>query len=146
MYNSRKIDSYVHDDQGVYAPFEHQRIIAKLTTGLGVLYHYEHRITLEPLPEAMIDESRVSSVPDVILYDNEADQTRIIIEICHTKTIKNDIKKIIKLIDDDDYGIMEGFVYDYKAHIWYRYLKASGSMTEHSSFSTLLQLDLNSFL
>lgn len=143
---SQKFDSYVNDDQGVYAPFAHQRIIAKLTTGLGMLYHYEHRIALEPLPETMIDESRASSVPDVLLYDNALDQTRIIIEICHTKTAKNDIRKVIKLIDDDDYGILEGFVYDYKAQIWYRYLKSTGGMTEHTSFSILLDLDLNSFL
>lgn len=146
MYTSRETDSYVNDDQDVYAPFEHQRIIAKLTIGLGILYHHNHSISLEPLPEAMIDESRVSSVPDVILYDNETDQTRVIIEICHTKTVKNDVKKIIKLIDDDDYGILEGFVYDYKSRTWYRYHKASGGLTELSSFSTTLQLDLNSFL
>lgn len=146
MNTPRKIESYVNDDQGVYAPFEHQRIIAKLTTGLGVLYHYEHKISLEPLPETMIDESRASSVPDLILYDNVLDQTRIIIEICHTKTARNDIKKIIKLIDDDDYGILEGFVYDYKTRIWYRYTKATGGLTEHVSFSMVLQLDLNSFL
>jgi hypothetical protein len=141
-----KFDSFVHDDQGVYAPFEHQRIIAKLTTGLGMLYHYEHRIALEPLPETMIDESRASSVSDLILYDNASDQTQIIIEICHTKTAKNDIKKVINLLDDTDYGILEGFVYDYKARIWYRYLKANGGLTEHTSFSTILDLDLNSFL
>lgn len=143
---SPKLNSYVHDDQGVYAPFDHQRIIAKLTMGLGVLFHYEHRIALEPLPETMIDESRVSSVPDVILYDNISDQTRIVIEICHTKTVKNDIRKVVKLIDDDDYGILEGFVYDYKAKVWYRYLKATGGLTEQTSLSTLLDLDLNSFL
>lgn len=146
MYASRKTDSYVHDDQGVYAPFEHQRIIAKLTTGLGMLYHYEHRIALEPLPETMIDESQVSSVPDLILYDNESEQTRIIIEVCHTKTLRNDIKKIIKLLDDNDYGILEGFVYDYKAHQWYKYRKATGGITEDSAYSDLLQIDLSSFL
>ncbi|WP_332368239.1 hypothetical protein [Spirosoma telluris] len=68
MYASKKTDSYVNHDQGVYAPFEHQRIIAKLTTGLGMLYHYKRSIALEPLPETMIDESQVNSVPDLILY------------------------------------------------------------------------------
>jgi hypothetical protein len=146
MYASRKNDLYIHDDQGVYAPFEHQRIIAKLTTGLGVLYHYKHSIALEPLPETMIDESQASSVPDVILYDNEAEQTRIIIEVCHTKTLKNDIKKIINLIDNNEYGILEGFVYDYKAHQWYKYRKATGGITDSSAFSDLLQIDLSLFL
>lgn len=146
MYTPQETDSHVNDDQGVYAPFEHQRIIAKLTIGLGILYHHKHSITLEPLPETMIDESRVSSVPDLILYDNGSDQTRVIVEICHTKTAKNDIKKVIKLIDDDDYGILEGFVYDYKARVWYRYHKGSGGLTELSSFSILLTLDLNAML
>lgn len=41
---------------GIYAPKEHQRIISQLNTGLGYLYYVEGKITLEPLPETMIDE------------------------------------------------------------------------------------------
>jgi hypothetical protein len=35
---------------GINAPKEHQRIIAKLTTGLGILFYHNGAIDLEPLP------------------------------------------------------------------------------------------------
>ncbi|KAA9349966.1 MULTISPECIES: hypothetical protein [Larkinella] len=134
------------DEMGVNAPVIHQRIIAKLTIGLGNLYHGNHSIPLEPLPEMMLDFTYSSPTPDVILFDNEADQTRIIIEICHTSGLKHDLAKTIRLIDEDDYGVLEGFVYNYKTDQWFRYRKGDGGLTEPSSFSEILQLDLNSFL
>jgi len=57
-------------DLSINAPKEHQRIISKLTTGLGVLFYHECSIDLEPLPETMIDEGQTSPVPDVSLYNN----------------------------------------------------------------------------
>ena len=132
-------------DMGINAPKEHQRIISKLTTGLGSLYYQEQKIDLEPLPETMIDEGQTSPVPDVLLYDNEHQQTPIIIEVCHTTGVKNDTKKIIRLIDEFEYGIEEGFLYDYAAKQWFRYQKGSDVETGNS-YSRVLELDLNKFL
>jgi Uma2 family endonuclease len=132
-------------DMGINAPKEHQRIISKLTTGLGSLYYQEQKIGLEPLPETMIDEGQTSPVPDVLLYDNEHQQTPIIIEICHTTGVKNDTKKIIRLIEEFEYGIEEGFLYDYAAKQWFRYQKG-GDVEPGNSYSEVLALDLNDFL
>jgi len=136
----------VGEDQGVWAPIDHQRIISLLTMGLGVLYYREKRIRLEPLPETMLDEAKVSQVPDVLLRDNETDETPVIIEVCKTTGLKSDLQKVIQLINDDLYGILEGFVYNYKTEKWLRYRKGDGGQATESSFSDVLQLDLNSFL
>lgn len=136
----------IGEDQGVWAPADHQRVIAKLTTGLGILFYHEKRIQLEPLPETMLDEGKASQVPDVSLRDNRTDLTPIIIEVCHTNGLKMDTEKVIQLIDNDWYGIREGFIYNYKTHQWYRYLFGDGGLTTESSFSDILQLDLNAFL
>lgn len=132
-------------DIGINASKEYQRIISKLTTGLGSLYYQEQKIALEPLPETMIDEGQTSRVPDVLLYDNEHQQTPIIIEVCHTTGVKNDTKKIIRLIEEFEYGIEEGFLYDYAAKQWLRYARGS-DVEPGNSHSEVLQLDLNKFL
>jgi len=129
-------------DFGIHSPKAHQWIIAKLTTGLGVLFYHEGAITLEPLPETMIDEGQTSPVPDVSLYDNKTYQTPVIIEVCHPNGVKNDFKKVQRLIEDYDYGTIEGFVYDYINNTWLKYQKGMGRQFENTSFSTVLQLDL----
>lgn len=147
MYFPAAIEpSLVAEDLGIWAPIGHQRIISLLTIGLGVLYHRERTISLEPLPETMLDEGKASPVPDVSLRDNQAAQTPIIIEVCHTNGLKGDLRKVIQLIDDDDYGIREGFVYDYRTGKWLRYRFGDGGLTTESSFSEIIQLDLNQFL
>ncbi|MGD1890572.1 MAG: hypothetical protein ACFB15_08240 [Cyclobacteriaceae bacterium] len=93
----------------------------------------------------MIDEGQTSPVPDVLLYDNEHQQTPIIIEVCHTTGVKNDTKKIIQLIEEFEYGIEEGFLYDYAAKQWFRYQKG-GDVEKGISYSEILALDLNEFL
>lgn len=133
-------------DMGINAPKEHQRVISKLTTGLGGLYYQQKQIALEPLPETMLDEGQTSPVPDVLLYDNKKHTTPIIIEVCHSSGVRNDIKKIIRLVDEYDYGIEEGFLYDYVTHEWQRYRKGKGTVESNVSFSDILQLDLDQFL
>ncbi len=133
-------------DMGINAPKEHQRVISKLTTGLGALYYQQQKISLEPLPETMLDEGQTSPVPDVLLYDNQRHTTPIIIEVCHTSGVRNDIKKITRLINEFDYGIEEGFLYDYVARHWFRYRKGEADPEPDQSFSQILQLDLNHFL
>ena len=133
-------------DVRINAPKEHQRIISKLTTGLGVLFYHEGSIDLEPLPETMIDEGQTSPVPDVSLYNNKTYQTPVIIEVCHPNGVKNDFKKVQRLIDEFDYGTVEGFVYDYINNSWQKYVKGSGTQTENLSFSKVLNVDLANLL
>ncbi|ADB40587.1 hypothetical protein [Spirosoma linguale] len=147
MYFPAAIDtSLAAEDLGIWAPIDHQRIISLLTIGLGVLYHREKAISLEPLPETMLDEGKASPVPDISLRDNSASQTPIIIEVCHTNGLKGDLRKVIQLIDDGDYGIQEGFIYDYRAGTWVLYRSGGDGLTQSTSFSDILQLDLNQFL
>lgn len=50
------------EEQGSYAPWDHQRVIAKLISGLTVCYQ-SGNIQLEPLPETMLDEGQASATP-----------------------------------------------------------------------------------
>ncbi|RRA99967.1 hypothetical protein [Larkinella rosea] len=147
MYTIKYDLSMVHkDEMGVNAPMDHQRIISKLNAGLGKLFYYDKTISLEPLPETMIDPDRTSPTPDLLLYDNQIDRVLIVIEICHTIGLKRDLQKIYSMIENDQYDILEGFVFNYKTAEWFRYRKGDGGLAESSSFSEILQLDLNSFL
>ncbi len=127
-----------HEDDGTNSPLDHQRTISKLTFGLGFLYYKEKTIRLEPLPETPLDEGPGHPVPDVILFDPEAGETQIIIEVCTFRGAKADVRKIIRLIEDEDYGILEGFVYNYRTYEWFRYRKGDGGLTTNSSISELL--------
>ena len=130
---------------GINAPWTHQRIIAKLLIRLGTMF-YDGVIQLEPLPEAMLDEDKTSPVPDILLHDNVLDQTRVIIEVTRTKSTKADFKKIKLLIDADDYGIQEGFVYDYKLNVWHKYKRGVGEVLDKPSFCEAISLDLANLL
>lgn len=147
MYNPISANAlFANEDMSVYGPKAHQRIISKLNSGLGPLYYHQHSISLEPLPATMLNEGEASPVPDLILYDNDNRTTPIIIEVCHTDGLRRDLRKVIRLIDEDDYGIIEGFVYDYMAKKWFRYRKGDGALPTESSYSDLLTIDLNQFL
>ena len=135
---------FMAEDDGTNAPRSHQRTIAQLIAGLYPLFR-AGAIALEALPRTMVGEYN-SPTPDVILYDNTNEVTPVIIEICHLKGEKNDLRKVIRLMEEDDYGILEGFVYNYKTEKWLRYWKGDGGQAIESSFSEVLQLDLNSFL
>ena len=81
----------VHEDDGTNSPLEHQRVISKLTVELGVLYYHKRSITLEPLPKTPLGEGPGHQVPDILLFDNEAELTRIIIEVTQPRTTKRDV-------------------------------------------------------
>lgn len=132
------------NDMGVNAPIIHQRTIARLTAKLYPLYE-AGELRYEPLPEMMLGEYSTPT-PDVVLYDNETDQTPVIIEICQTRGAKGDLQKVIQLVDGQLYGIREGFVYDYKIQQWLRYTLGEGGVAVASSFSVVLQVDLNQFV
>ena len=133
------------DEMGVNAPRFHQSTIAKLTAGLYPLYR-ARVITLEPLPEMMLTEGYSSPTPDIILYDYAEEQTKVVIEVCQTNGQKNDLKKVIWMIEDNEYGILEGFVYNYKTNTWFRYRKGDDGIATSSPFSELLNVDLSTFL
>lgn len=98
------------------------------------------------LDEGLSSRGQTSPVLDVLLCDNQRHTTPIVIEVCHTTGVRNDIKKIIRLIDEYDYGIEEGFLYDYVTHEWQKYRKGKGTVEANNSFSDILKLDLNQFL
>lgn len=82
----------VHDD-GTNSPLEHQRTISKLTVELGILYYHQRSITLEPLPKTPLGEGPGHQVPDVLLFDNHVELTRIIIEVAQPRTANRDLQK-----------------------------------------------------
>ncbi|QMW02216.1 hypothetical protein [Spirosoma foliorum] len=136
----------VQEDDGTNSPLDHQRVISKLTVGLGILFYRERAITLEPLPETPLGEGPGHQVPDVLLFDNEIQLTRIIIEVSQPRTANRDLKKVIHLIEDDDYGIEEGFIYNYHSKEWLRYCKGDGGAATVSSISDLMGVDLGKML
>jgi hypothetical protein len=128
---------------GVNAPRIHQAIIAQLVTGVTNRY-MQRQTNLFAYPEAMIDQSQTSPVPDVLLADPDTELTAVLIEVTHTQGVKKDSQKLIELMTT--YEVPEGFVYDYKLHLW-RCFRLDGPIEgEASSFCQALGIDLNSFL
>ena len=41
----------------------------------------------------------------MILYEEKAEQTRVIIEVCNNRSVNSDLRKVIRLIEEDDFGI-----------------------------------------
>ncbi len=128
----------VLEDDGTNSPLDHQRVISKLTTELGVLFYHTKTIALEPLPETPLGEGSGYPMPDVLLFDRDAEKTRVIIGICNNRTFDSDVRKIIRLIEDDQYGILEGFVYNYRTDEWRRYRLGDGGIATESSVSDVL--------
>jgi Uma2 family endonuclease len=128
---------------GTNAPWEHQRVIRKLISGLGVLYD-TGVIKLEPLPEAMVNESETSPTPDVILVDNVLEKISVIIEVTSSSGFKKDFQKIIEITSD--YEVGESFVYNYRKNLWRKYQLGVGEITDKPSFCEAIGYDLNDFL
>ncbi|MFD2572427.1 hypothetical protein ACFSUS_17440 [Spirosoma soli] len=146
MYDLSYNAPFQVQDDGTNSPFDHQRVISKLTMELGILYYREKSITVEPLPETPLNEGPGHAVPDLLLYDKIAEETKIIIEICQTNGQRNDLRKAIYLIEENDYGILEGFVYNYKTREWLRYRKGDGGVATASSFSEVMGVDMGLML
>ncbi|RYC67629.1 hypothetical protein [Spirosoma sordidisoli] len=142
MYEPSFPSPFVVHEDGTNSPLAHQIVISKLTIELGVLYYHRRAISLMPLPETPLGEGPGHQVPDVLLFDNEAQLTRIVIEVAQPRSANRDLHKIINLIEDDDYGILEGFVYNYYSGEWLRYCKGDGGVATGSSFSSLMNVDL----
>jgi hypothetical protein len=74
MYEQKYGSPFLVHDDGTNSPLGHQVILSKLTVELGVLYFHKKTISLIPLPETPLDEGPGFPVPDVILYDQEANR------------------------------------------------------------------------
>lgn len=146
MYDLPYSKPFLVEEDGPNSPLDHQRVISKLIVGLGILFYREKTIAFEPLPETPLAEGPGHSVPDVSLSDPETEETRIIIEVSRGRGEKNDLWKIVQLIDHNQYGILEGFVYNYRTGEWFRYRKGEGGVATETSFSAVLRLDLGQFL
>jgi Uma2 family endonuclease len=77
---------------------------------------------------------------------NSPTRSKVIVEICQTRGQKNDLKKVIQLIEDTEYGILEGFVYNYKTREWFRYRKGDGGAAMASSVSEVMGIDMGGFV
>lgn len=133
-------------EMGHLATVHHQRAIKKLVYGLEHLYR-TGKINLEPLPETDIDPGNPDSkCPDVIFQHNETSTVPIIIEISTNRGWKTDFNKMRRLIDETEYGIEEGFVYNFELDIWHKYAKKYGVYADPTGFSDVLGLDLSQFV
>jgi hypothetical protein len=50
------------------------------------------------------------------------------------------------LIEENDYGIEEGFIYDYVRGLWSKYQKSVGQVYDDVSYSAILDMDLATLL
>ena len=70
----------------------------------------------------------------------------VIIEISTNRGWKTDFNKMRRLIDETEYGIEEGFVYNFELDIWHKYAKKYGVYADPTGFSDVLGLDLSQFV
>lgn len=129
----------------INSPRPHQAVITKLIARLYVLFETQ-QIALQPYPETMIDSSQSSPVPDVILVNVTTELPTVIIEITNKTGFKGDCKKVQRLIDEQNYEIQEGFVYNYQTNEWFRYELGKGKTLNQPSFCTSIGYDLAAFL
>jgi hypothetical protein len=129
---------------GVNAPKPHQRIIGKLMMQLGILFYNQKKIPYEPFPETMIDENKTSPTPDILLFDNQLKQNKVIIEVSGNTGAKRDFEKVKELVEE--YEVLEGFVYNYDLKIWRKYRLGRGEDFENPSYSDVIDYDLDRLL
>lgn len=128
-------------ETGHNATIAHQRAIKRLIVGLDQLQS-SFKVPLEALPETDIDPGNPESkCPDVILRDNTRFTVPVIIEVATNMGAKTDFKKMKHLIDTTEYGIEEGFVYNFEANQWTKYSKQNTQHDSHS-WSDVLGIDL----
>lgn len=133
-------------EMGHLATLHHQRAIKKLIVGLDKLYEQGH-ISLEALPETDLDPGNPESkCPDIILRDNVRLQVPVIIEVATHFGAKTDFKKLRSLITETEYGIEEGFVFDFERGQWMKFSKSKGIETENPAWSEILNFDLSQIL
>jgi hypothetical protein len=133
-------------DMGHLATLHHQRAIKRLIVGLDKWYE-QGKITLEALPETDLDPGNSESkCPDIILRDNLRLTVPVIIEIATNFGSKTDFKKLRNLIEDTEYGIEEGFVFNFEKNVWMKYSKGQGAISDNTSWSDVLSGDLKTIM
>ncbi|MFZ4633129.1 MAG: hypothetical protein ACOYNO_02870 [Saprospiraceae bacterium] len=133
-------------EMGHLATVNHQRAIKQLIFELEKLFR-AGQIELEPLPETDIDPGNPESkCPDLILQNNVLSTVPVIIEIATHRGWRTDYNKMRRLIEETEYGILEGFVYDFEKQEWHKYSKGKDVQDEISSWSDVLRLDLKMLL
>jgi ATP-dependent phosphoenolpyruvate carboxykinase len=50
------------------------------------------------------------------------------------------------LIEDTEYGIEEGFVFNFEKNVWMKYSKSQGAITDNTSWSDVLSGDLKTIM
>lgn len=129
---------------GVNAPKPHQRVIGQLMTALGHLFYREEKIPYEPFTETMIDEGKTSPTLDILLFDNDLGQNKVIIEVSTSAGTRKDFDKLVELMRD--YEVPKGFVFNYNTRTWRKYRLGIGEVQESPSFCETIGYDLNEFL
>ncbi len=130
-------------EMGHLATIHHQRAIKKLVFGLEKLFQ-NGQIAYEPLPETDIDPGNPESkCPDLILQDNTLETVPVVIEVSTKRGWRTDFNKLKRLIDDTEYGIVEGFVLNFETGEWLKYVKNEKESQQISSWSNVLNLDLS---
>jgi hypothetical protein len=81
----------------------------------------------------MLPKGYGSPVPDLVLYDYQSEQVKVIAEICQANGLKHETGNIIRLIDDNEYATLSSTTRP----------RNDGGMATASIFSQVLQLDLN---
>jgi hypothetical protein len=133
-------------EMGHLATIQHQRAIKKLVFGLEKLFQ-NGQISYEPLPETDIDPGNPESkCPDLILQDNQNQTVPIIIEVATHRGWRTDYSKLRRLMDETEYGILEGFVFNFQTGEWHKYAKNAVQTEGVSSWSDVLKIDLNTLL
>lgn len=128
---------------GVNAPRIHQAVIGQLVTGLINLYR-SGKSRLMAYPEAMIDQSQTSPVPDILLANPQTELTEVLIEITHTQGVKKDTLKLKELMTI--YDVPEGFIYDYKLDSWHRYELHNLDVDQSTAYCRTIDSSLSDFL
>ncbi len=130
---------------GFKANREHQRTLGRIATALH--WHYKQgAFRLEPFSETNLNESEPSPVPDISLFDEESYTTPVIIEVNDTSGVRNDLLRIRTVLHTTDFGVVEGFVYDFARNEWHKYHRDKGDITENPAFCEAINLDLATLL
>lgn len=129
-------------EMGHLATLHHQRAIKRLLLGLDKPL-LESKSNLEALPETDIDPGNPESkCPDIILRDNLLETVPVVIEIATNLGAKTDFRKLSRLIEDTEFGIEEGFVFNFERRTWHKFSRSLGPVLENPSWSEVLKMDL----
>ncbi len=92
------------------------------------------------LSEFCVDDRDLNSkVPDIVIYENEADRYPVVIIEITTKNVHRQIIEKVKQLLKDYPMIQEAFVYDYESNQWFCFGKDVDA--DEPSYSPMLDID-----